>query len=178
MLVHINRALEVLAQFAELYAYPAHDWSLVGYNNRDVRVCDAAHGDSLKGVNMAGFDFGDGVRKIFLAGVGAVATGAEKSQQIIEDLVKKGELTVEQGKTLNEELSRKASKAAYDTEDNILRARMENMSAEERSAYAQRVADIAADINEKATTVEAEVEVVADEDEAASEAVEPEAADE
>ena len=40
---------------------------------------------------MSGFDdLGDGVRKIFLAGVGAVALGAEKSQEVVSDLVKKG----------------------------------------------------------------------------------------
>lgn len=112
---------------------------------------------------MASFDFGEGVRRIFLAGVGAVATGAERSQQIIEDLVKKGELTVEQGKVLNEELTRKAAKAATDTQDAILRARLEGMSSEERAAYAQKIAEISRDIDEKATTVEVEVEP-ADED--------------
>ena len=50
---------------------------------------------------MADFDFGDGLRKVFLAGVGALATTVEKSQEIVDDLVKKGELTVEQGKALN-----------------------------------------------------------------------------
>lgn len=109
---------------------------------------------------MAGFDLGEGVRKIFLAGVGAVATGAERSQQIIEDLVKKGELTVEQGKTLNEELGRKAAKAASDTQDTLLRTRLAGMTPEERAAYVKKVADIANDIESKATTVEAEVEVV------------------
>lgn len=44
------------------------------------------------------------IKKIILAGVGAIATTAEKSKDIIEQLVKKGELTVEQGKVLNEEL--------------------------------------------------------------------------
>ena len=53
---------------------------------------------------MADFDFGDGLRKVFLAGVGALATTVEKSQEIVDDLVKKGELTVEQGKALNAEL--------------------------------------------------------------------------
>ena len=43
---------------------------------------------------MSAFDdLGEGVRKIFLAGVGAVALSAEKSQQLVNDLVKKGELT-------------------------------------------------------------------------------------
>ena len=43
----------------------------------------------------------DSMKKILLAGIGAAATTAEKSKEI---LVKKGELTVEQGKVLNEEL--------------------------------------------------------------------------
>ena len=47
---------------------------------------------------------GDNVNKILLAGIGAVAATAEKSGEILEELVKKGELTVEQGKVLNEEL--------------------------------------------------------------------------
>lgn len=46
----------------------------------------------------------EGLKTIFLAGVGAVAVTAEKSKEIIDDLVKKGELTMEQGKVLNEEL--------------------------------------------------------------------------
>ena len=57
---------------------------------------------------MADFDLGEGLRRVFLAGVGALATGVElgqqsfeKSQQIVDGLVKKGELTVEQGKALN-----------------------------------------------------------------------------
>ncbi len=58
---------------------------------------------------MADFDFGDGLRKVFLAGVGALATTVEKSQEIVDDLVKKGELTVEQGKTLNAELKHKVA---------------------------------------------------------------------
>ena len=66
---------------------------------------------------MAEFNFndlGEGLRTIFLAGVGAVATGAEKGQQLVEDLVKKGEISVDQGKVLNSELSRKAQTATKD----------------------------------------------------------------
>ena len=47
---------------------------------------------------MSGIDLGSGVRKMFLLGVGAVATTAEKGTQVINDLVEKGELTVQQGK--------------------------------------------------------------------------------
>ena len=46
----------------------------------------------------------DGIRKLILAGIGAVAATKEKSEVILDELVKKGELTVEQGKVLNEEL--------------------------------------------------------------------------
>lgn len=53
---------------------------------------------------MADINFGEGLRKVFLAGVGALATTVEKSQEIVDALVKKGELTVEQGKALNTEL--------------------------------------------------------------------------
>ena len=114
---------------------------------------------------MADFDLGEGIRRILLAGVGAIATGAEKSQEIIDELVKKGELTVEQGKTLNEELTRKASKAASETSDSLLRSRLERMTAEERAAYAQKVADFASQIDEKQTTVEVEVEEAEEADE-------------
>ncbi|WP_288541346.1 phasin family protein [uncultured Bifidobacterium sp.] len=74
---------------------------------------------------MADFDFGDGLRKVFLAGVGALATTVEKSQEIVDELVKKGELTVEQGKALNAELKHKVeevkeaseTKAAEETKE-------------------------------------------------------------
>lgn len=46
----------------------------------------------------------DELKKILLAGIGAAAATAEKSKEVIDQLVKKGELTVEQGKVLNEEL--------------------------------------------------------------------------
>lgn len=55
---------------------------------------------------MADFDIGDGLHKVLLAGIGALATGVEKGQEIVDNLVKKGELTVEQGKILNTELKR------------------------------------------------------------------------
>lgn len=48
----------------------------------------------------------DDLKKIVLAGIGAVAITAEKSKQVLDELVKKGEITIEQGKVLNEELKR------------------------------------------------------------------------
>ena len=49
-------------------------------------------------------DLGDGLKKLLLAGIGTVAVTAEKSKDILDELVKKGEITVEQGKVLNQEL--------------------------------------------------------------------------
>ena len=47
---------------------------------------------------------GENLKKVMLAGVCAVAVTAEKSKELLDEMVKKGELTVEQGKVLNEEL--------------------------------------------------------------------------
>lgn len=111
---------------------------------------------------MSALDPVDILRKTFLLGVGAVATGAEKTQDFVNDLVKKGELTVEQGKTLNEELTHKAATAVYDTRDSVLKARMEAMTPEERAAYAKKVADMATDLDSKATNVHVDVEDASD----------------
>lgn len=47
---------------------------------------------------------GNIMKNIVLAGIGAVAVTSEKAKDVVDELVKKGELTVEQGKVLNEEL--------------------------------------------------------------------------
>ncbi|MCC8151834.1 MAG: phasin family protein [Lachnospiraceae bacterium] len=52
----------------------------------------------------------DTMKKIILAGIGAAATTTEKTKEVLDDLVKKGELTVEQGKVLNEELKHNVKK--------------------------------------------------------------------
>ena len=49
---------------------------------------------------------GEGIRKLIMAGIGAVAMTKERSEDVLKELVRKGELTVEQGKVLNEELKR------------------------------------------------------------------------
>lgn len=105
---------------------------------------------------MAGIDIMGGLNKAFLATVGAVAITAEKSQQAVENLVKKGELTVQQGKSLNQELSRKAKEAAQETTDGALRAFLEALSDEDRAAYAAKVAQMAADIEAAKVTVDVE----------------------
>ena len=90
--------------------------------------------------NIAG-----GFKDIFLAGVGALAIGAEKSKEVIDQLIAKGELTVEQGKELNEELQHKAANAAADVHEDIIAAHMATMTPEQRQAFAAKVAQLAAE---------------------------------
>ena len=102
-------------------------------------------------------EFGEGVKKIFLAGVGAAATTAERTKDIIDKLVEKGELTVEQGRGFNEELKRNAkdkikehvsvnvTKNFSDAFDSV-----ENMSAEELQKLKERIAEVEAANKNKA----------------------------
>ncbi len=55
------------------------------------------------------------LKTLLLAGIGTAAYSYEKGMAIVEELVKKGELTVNQGKELNEELKKKATDKASET---------------------------------------------------------------
>ena len=59
--------------------------------------------------------FGENVKKLLLAGIGGAATTAEKSKELLDEMGEKGELTVEQGKVLNEELKHNIKKAVKET---------------------------------------------------------------
>lgn len=78
------------------------------------------------------------LKKIFLAGIGALAVTAEKSEELLKELVHKGELTVEQGKALNEELRHRKS-APAPAQPNV-----EGMSREERAALKRRLEELEA----------------------------------
>jgi polyhydroxyalkanoate synthesis regulator phasin len=90
------------------------------------------------------------LKKIFLAGVGAVAITAEKSKEVVDELVKKGELTVEQGKVLNEELKRNVKKKVRDVvsnpDDNLSELniinKLDQMSAEQLQAIKAKIAEL------------------------------------
>lgn len=83
-------------------------------------------------------DFSDCMKKVFLAGVGAAASAAESVSDIVGRLVEKGEITVEQGKVLNEELKKdakqKAKKHLFDA--------LEKLSPEERAELKQKLEEI------------------------------------
>ena len=90
---------------------------------------------------------GENVKKLLLAGVGAAATTVEKSKEILDDLVEKGELTVEQGKAMNEELKHNIKKTVEEKVKNTEKADpveeldelLEKMTPEQIEALKERL---------------------------------------
>ena len=83
---------------------------------------------------------GDGLKKLVLMGIGAAALTAEKSQQIVDELVKRGEITVEQGKELNQELKRNVKKSF---DDIAAEAEVKKAEAEkEADSFEKKISDM------------------------------------
>lgn len=90
---------------------------------------------------------GENVKKIFLAGIGAVAVTAEKSKDLLDEMVKKGELTVEQGKVLNEELKHNMKKTMQEKKNTPARTSsseeieelLDSMTPEQLTALKERL---------------------------------------
>ena len=57
-------------------------------------------------------------KKIFLLGIGAASITYEKSMEIINDMVKKGKLTLEEGKQIGDELRKTMKEKASIINDN------------------------------------------------------------
>lgn len=86
--------------------------------------------------------FEDGFKDIFLAGVGVMAYTGEKAKEVIDSLIEKGELTVEQGKEINQELQHKGEEAVSKMRKDALSAAINAMSPEEREEFAAAVAEL------------------------------------
>ena len=124
---------------------------------------------------MADYKFGDGIKKFFLAGVGAAAITAEKGQEIIGELVKKGELTVEQGKEMSKDLQSSFKENMDKRGINIdeLSQKISKMSADELAKIKEQLAAAEKVVSEKLMKVEEETaETVEKAAEAAAEAAE------
>lgn len=118
-------------------------------------------------------DITEGIRKIFLAGVGAVATTGEAAKSLIDTLVEKGELTVEQGKALNEELKKSAKEKMNRhvtvhvvNEFKDVYSAVDKMSKEELGSLKERLNELTAKKDEAAEDMpqEAPQETVSPED--------------
>lgn len=86
---------------------------------------------------------GDGFKDVFLAGIGVLAITAEKSKDLVDQFIAKGEMTVDQGKEINTELKHKAGEAAAAVRYDLLEAHMATMTPEERAAFAKKAAEFA-----------------------------------
>lgn len=120
-------------------------------------------------------ELGNGLTRIFLAGVGALAVTAEKSKEVVDELVKKGELTVEQGKILNEELKRDAAAKVKEAVANLqpsesvekIMGRVDDMTPEERAALKAKLEEA----DRKAAEAKSEDEAAPSEEKTDSELV-------
>ena len=103
---------------------------------------------------MAEFSF----KNIFLAGVGATAYSVEKAQELVDELVKKGELTVQQGKEVNEGLKHNFSEKLRSAADSL----------EQFGKQAEEVVeDVVEDVTDKAEDLFEKVEAMTAEQRAA-----------
>ena len=90
------------------------------------------------------------MKKIALAGIGAAALTAEKAKELVDQLVAKGEITVEQGKVLNEKLKHDIKEKVkesvtvntYDTSAEAFIDNMKNMSYDELAAIKVKLAEL------------------------------------
>ena len=131
-------------------------------------------------------ELGEGLKKILLAGIGTAAVTAEKSKEILDDLVKKGELTVEQGKVLNQELKHNIKSTVKSAADSVkestarkndqeeLKATISKLTPEQLAAVKAQIESMQAEAAEKKAAEEAPAEEKAAEEPKAEEAPEEE----
>lgn len=125
---------------------------------------------------MAMEKIGDGLKKILLVGIGAAATTVEKSQQIIDELVKKGEITVEQGKELNKELQHNVKKTleARKLDAATVEERLSKMGKDDLELLKKKIKEV----EEKADKAIDDVTGIGESDKAAAASAEMDALDE
>ena len=91
------------------------------------------------------------LKNLVLAGIGALATSADKSKELFHEFVKKGQSAVEQGKVANEELKRDLKEKVKDCvnvtivkpsdKDAVLEA-LEELSPEDLAAVKARLEEM------------------------------------
>ena len=99
------------------------------------------------------------IRKLLLAGLGAAVEGKERGGKLLEELAEKGEVALEHGKVLNEELKHNIRKTigGGDGNQDILEA-LKNMDADQLAALKEKIAGLE---KEKETAAEEKKEEAA-----------------
>ena len=87
-------------------------------------------------------DLGETFRKMFLASVGAAAVTGEKAQEVIDDLVARGEITVDQGLEFNKELKHRAEETIAEVRDQNLYDRIASLEPAEREALLKKLGEL------------------------------------
>lgn len=87
-------------------------------------------------------ELGQDLKKVALAGVGAVTILAEKGTEIAKECVKKGSDTVEKGKAVTGELVSKAEQAAQERKERSAEENLARMTKEEREALRRKLDDL------------------------------------
>ena len=105
----------------------------------------------------------DGFKDIFLAGVGALALTGEKAKEVVDTLIEKGNITVEQGKDINQELQHKAAETISKVREETVAQALKTMSPEEREEFAATVSRLVAESNAATETEGVETETEASE---------------
>lgn len=113
------------------------------------------------------------LKKVFLAGVGAVAATADKSEEIFNDLVEKGETTIERGRSMNKELKHtvkermKSDKETAQKSDNPIRdlnAILAGMTAEQLDSLKGKIDEAEEKVKGKTETETSEEKVTEEKD--------------
>ncbi len=84
------------------------------------------------------------MRKLVLLGIGAAALTAEKSKKMVDELVKKGELSVEQGKVLNEELKHHVQEKVEEAKTACAKQRMERLQEQVKKLSKEELEELKA----------------------------------
>jgi polyhydroxyalkanoate synthesis regulator phasin len=97
----------------------------------------------------------DLIKKTMLTGVGLVFMTKDRIEELVEELTKKGELTVKEGKELLDDLLKKSTKAKKDLEkqiEKVVKNSMKKMNladAQELSKLMKRVKKLEEALKEK-----------------------------
>ncbi len=93
-------------------------------------------------------DVNEVLKNVLLATVGGVALSLDKSKELVEELVETGELTVSQGKELNEELKHKAKAKAREVlevdkvDAETIMSNLDNLTKEQLQQVKDKIAEM------------------------------------
>lgn len=99
----------------------------------------------------------ESLRKLGLLGIGAISITEEKIKQVVNELVEKGEMSTEEGKTLVHELLTEKKKQVQDFEEKISRD-VQNAIGKSKIASKDDVSRLEDKITELEETVQKLVE--------------------